>query len=351
MTASDISGVATLVRAVTAERRSRRRRATVSLAALTLTLLALVATTLMIGNTFYGPVDVVRVLLGEHVDGASFTIGTLRLPRVVLGVCAGFAFGIAGVTFQIMLRNALASPDIIGISSGAGAAAVFAIVVLGLSGFAVGAFALVGALVTASAIAALSYRTGVSGSRLILIGIGVAALLDAATTTILARAAAWDLQAAMMWLTGSLNTANWSRILPLLVACLVLVPVLLGNARSLGALRLGDDTAASLGVRVTRVRILLILAAVALVAFATSGAGPISFVAFLAGPIAARIVGPGASPLLPAGLVGAVLVIASDFAGQHLFADRLPVGVITGIIGAPYLLYLLVRMNRAGAGL
>jgi iron complex transport system permease protein len=336
---------------VTAGRRARRRRRAIVVWALAALTAAALLTMLMVGNTVYGPIEVLRVVLGDTVPGASFTVGELRLPRAVLGLFAGFAFGIAGVTFQTMLRNPLASPDIIGISSGASAAAVFGIVVLSLDDTGVSLLALAGALLTAGAIALLSNRGGLAGARLILIGIAVAAMLNAAVTAVLSRAAAWDLQTAMQWLTGSLNGATWTVVLPLVGASAMLVPVLLITARSLDTMRLGDDTAAALGVRVSRTRITLILCAVALLAFATAGAGPIAFVAFMAGPIAARLVGPGASLMLPSGLIGALLVLVADLVGQHLFATRYPVGVVTGIVGAPYLVILLIRINRSGASL
>ena len=328
----------------------RHRRGAVSIA-LVLSILIAFAVTLMMGNTFYGPVDVFRVLVGETVPGASFTIGELRLPRATMGLLAGFAFGIAGVTFQTMLRNPLASPDIIGISAGASTAAVFGIIVLSLSETEVSILALMGALATAAAIYLLSNRGGFAGTRLILIGIGVAAMLHAAITYILSRAAAWDLQTAMQWLTGSLNGATWDAVLPLAVTSLVLVPLLLAQGRGLSLLQLGDDAAASLGLRVGRTRVVLILCAVALLAFATAACGPIAFVAFMAGPIAARIVGPGASLLLPAGLVGALLVLVADLVAQFAFGTRYPVGVVTGVLGAPYLVYLLVRVNRSGGSI
>ncbi len=327
------------------------RRHGIVIGILVVAVLAVFAVTLMVGSTFYGPVDVIRVVLGESVRGASFTVGELRLPRAVLGLLAGFAFGIAGVTFQTMLRNPLASPDIIGISTGASAAAVFGVVVLSATDTVVSLLALGGAVVTAMAIYLLAGRGGFAGARLILIGIGVGAMLSSVVTYILSRAAAWDLQTAMHWLAGSLNAATWSVVLPLAIASAVLVPTLLAQGRALGVLRLGDDSAAALGVHVSRTRVLLILAAVALLAFATAAAGPIAFVAFMAGPIAARIIGPGASLLIPAGLVGALLVLVSDFIGQQVFDTRYPVGVITGVLGAPYLVFLLIRMNRSGGSL
>ena len=341
----------TSTRPVVSGRRRRARRRTGVTVALGVGVIIVFAASLMIGQTFYPVDEVVRVLLGETVPGASFTVGELRLPRAALAVLAGFAFGIAGVTFQTMLRNPLASPDIIGITAGAVAAAVFGIVVLSLGDTAVSMLAVAGGLLTALAIYLLSNKGGFAGTRLILIGIGVAAMLDAAITYILSKAPAYDLQAAMRWLTGSLNGATWSAVLPLALASLVLVPALLSRGRDLNVLRLGDDAAASLGVRLQGTRVTVIVAAVALLAFATAATGPIAFVAFMAGPIAARIVGPGGSLLLPAGLVGALLVQLADLLGQFAFDSRYPVGVVTGVLGAPFLIYLLIRTNRAGGSL
>jgi iron complex transport system permease protein len=339
------------IQTVVAERRRRLRSRRVTIAALAASTVAVFVVSLMIGQTFYSPAEVLQVILGQTVPGASFTVGELRLPRAVLGVLAGFAFGIAGVTFQTMLRNPLASPDIIGINAGASAAAVFGIVLLGLDDAAVSFLALAGALLAAGAIYLLSHRGGFAGARLILIGIGVAAMLQSVITYVLSRAAAWDLQTAMQWLSGSLNGATWDVVLPLAIACAVLVPVLVGHGPGLDMLRFGDDTAASLGVNVSRTRILMMLAAVGLLGFATAATGPIAFLAFMAGPIAARLVGAGWSLLIPAGLVGALLVLVADVIGQFAFAHRYPVGVVTGVLGAPYLIYLLIRTNRTGGSL
>lgn len=337
--------------AIMAGRRARHRRHAVATIVLGILLFALAAVALMFGNSFYTPGEIVRVMLGETVPGASFTVGELRLPRTALAILAGFAFGIAGVTFQTLLRNPLASPDIIGITEGASAAAVVGIVVLGLSGPAVSAMALAGALITAVAIYLLSNKGGFSGIRLILIGIGVAAMLQSVVSYVLSRAADWDIQMAMRWITGSLNNAAWGDVIPLAIASIVILPFLFAQAKSLGMLQLGDDSASGLGVRVTVTRLMFIVGAVALLAFATAGTGPIAFVAFMAGPIAARITGPGANLLLPSAFVGAVLVLGGDLIGQFAFDARYPVGVITGVLGAPYLIYLLIRTNRSGGSL
>ncbi|MEU1887544.1 iron chelate uptake ABC transporter family permease subunit [Micromonospora sp. WMMD987] len=330
-------------------RRSRRRYAV--LAALTAAVAGMVVVSLMVGQTFYPAGDVLRVILGETVPGASFTVGELRLPRTVLALVAGLCFGMGGVTFQTMLRNPLASPDIIGISSAASAAAAFAIIVLGLGETGVSVFAIVAALGVAVLIYLLSFTDGVTGTRLVLIGIGIAAMLNSVTAYVLDQAGQWDLQAATRWLNGSLNGSTWDETVPVLVALAVCGPLLLSQARSLTMLQLGDDTAAALGTRRERTRLVSIVAAVGLIAFATSATGPIAFVAFLSGPIAARLVRSGGSPLLPSALVGALLVLVADFLGQFAFDVRFPVGVITGVLGAPYLIHLLVRTNRAGGSL
>jgi iron complex transport system permease protein len=329
-------------------RASRRR---VVVAVLAVLVVVAFAVTLMVGRTFYPPGDVVRVVLGQDVPGASFTVGRLRLPRAVLAVVAGLSFGLAGVTFQTMLRNPLASPDVIGITSGASAAAVFAIVALSLSGTAVSLTAIVAALGVALLVYTLAFKDGVAGTRLILIGIGVAAMSKSITSYVLSKAGAWDFAEALRWLTGSLNGTTWDATVPALLALAVLGPVLLARTRDLAALQLGDDTASALGVRLERTRVVAIVAAVGLIAFATAACGPIAFVSFLAGPIAARLVGPNGSLLVPAALVGALLVLVADLAGQFAFGTRFPVGVVTGVLGAPYLLYLIARSNRVGGSL
>jgi iron complex transport system permease protein len=332
-------------------RRRRMRRHVLVVATLLCLVVATFALTLSLGQSFTPPGDVIRVLLGENVQGAAFAVGQLRLPRAALSVLAGLSFGLGGVAFQIMLRNPLASPDIIGISSGASAAAVFAIVALSLKGPIVSVLAVVAGLGVALTVYGLSSRNGVAGTRLILVGIGVSAMLESVIAYILSQAPAWSLQEAIRWLSGSVNGAQLGQAAPLLLALIVFGGLLLSRARDLEALRLGDDTAAALGVGVSRTRIMIIVAAVGMIASATAVTGPIAFVAFLSGPIAARIVGNNGSILIPAALVGAVLVLAGDYAGQFLLPSRYPVGVVTGALGAPYLIFLIVRVNRTGGSL
>jgi iron complex transport system permease protein len=336
---------------VIANRRRRARRHAVVLCVLLALVVVIFAVTLSIGQSITPLGDVLRVLIGEPVPGAAFSVGQLRLPRAVMSMLAGLCFGLGGVAFQVMLRNPLASPDIIGITSGAGAAAVFAIVVLSMSGPMVSVVAIVAGLGVALLVYGLSFRNGVAGTRLILVGIGVSAMLQSVIAYILQSAPAWSLQEAMRWLTGSVNGAQLDQALPLLLALLFFGGLLISRSQDLEALRLGDDMAAALGTRVPQTRMLVIVAAVGLIASATAATGPIAFVAFLSGPIAGRIVRNDGSLLIPSALTGAVLVLAADYVGQHLLPGRYPVGVVTGALGAPYLIYLIVRVNRIGGSL
>ena len=333
-----------------AGRRRRRRRFAAVVTALALVALALWWATVMIGDTWYSPGEVLAVMRGERVPGASFAVGRRRLPHAIIGLLAGLAFGMAGTTSQTMLRNQLASPDIIGITSGASASAVFAILVLDWSGLRVTVLAIVCGLATAALIYVLSGSGRSQGGRLILIGIGISSMFTSVISYLQQRASIYDVSDAMRWLSGSLSSTSWDQVPILAGAVVACGTVLLVLGRDLGPLTLGEETATGLGVPVVRIRLLLILTMVALSAFATATTGPIAFVSFLAGPIAARLVGRTDRTLLvPAALTGAVIVLGCDLVAQHLLPTRLPVGVVTGIVGAPYLILQLLRINRQGA--
>lgn len=336
---------------IVASRQHRLQRYTMVVVVLLAIITALFILTLTLGQSYTPLSDVARVLMGEQVTGASFTVGQLRLPRALLSILAGLSFGLGGVAFQTMLRNPLASPDIVGITSGASAAAVFAIVVLGMKGPSVSILAVAAGLGVAVLVYGLSFRNGVAGTRLILVGIAVSAMLESVIAYILSTAPSWTLQEAMRWLTGSVNGAQLSQTLPLLLSLIIFGGLLLSRARDLDALRMGDDMAAALGVRVSATRMIVIVSAVGIIASATAVTGPIAFVAFLSGPIAARIVGTSGSLLIPSALIGAILVLGGDYVGQFLLPSRYPVGVVTGALGAPYLLYLIIRANRSGGSL
>ncbi|MBW4841577.1 MAG: iron chelate uptake ABC transporter family permease subunit, partial [Paenibacillaceae bacterium] len=255
---------------------------------------------------------------------------------------------ISGYTFQTMLRNPLANPNVIGITSGSSAAAVFCIVVLHASETLVSIASVIAGLVTVTIIYLLSRGKAFSIGRLILIGIGLQAMLDAVISYLLLVGAQQDIPAALRWLTGSLNGSQLRELPPLVAAVFVFAPVIIMLGKHLDLLELGEQSASSLGVATDKTRIILILSSVFMIAIATATTGPIAFVSFLAGPIARRLTGVGFSNVIPAGLVGVNLVLAADLIGQFAFEYRFPVGIITGLIGAPYLIFLLIQMNRKG---
>lgn len=294
--------------------------------------------------------DVVATLAGQGRPDTDFVVRTLRLPRGLAAVLVGAAFGLSGAIFQRIARNPLASPDIIGVTAGAAACAVLTIVMLDGTADHVTLGALAGATIASIAISLLSYRRGVTGYRLVLVGIGVTAMLTSTTSYLMTRAEIYDAQRAMVWLTGSLNGRGWDQVRPLGWVLAVLTPVALALGRHLRMLDLGDDAAAGLGTRVGGVRSGLLLIGVVLSAVAVSCAGPIGFVALVSPQIARRLVRGSVAALLPSAAVGAALLAASDLVARRLFAPtELPVGIVTAVLGAPYLLWLLARANRIGS--
>ena len=333
---------------IMAGRRKRQRRWLFVTSLLVVLASALSCAMLLSGNTIYPVQDVIRALLGDQIQGVSFAVQTIRLPRMVAGVFAGFAFGIAGAVFQTMLRNPLANPNVIGITTGSSAAAVFSIVILHASGAVVSFVSVIAGFATVLVIYLLSRGKSFSIGRLILIGIGIQAMLNAVISYLLLISAEQDVPAALRWLSGSLNGSQLPELPPLIISVIILAPIVVMLGKHLSLLELGEESATSLGVSTDKTRIILILSSVCMIALATSITGPIAFVSFLAGPIAKRLVGTGFTHLIPAGFVGINLVLAADLIGQFAFEVRYPVGIITGIIGAPYLIYLLIRMNRKG---
>ena len=326
-------------------------RAVAVTTALSATAFVVFVWSLTIGDFPIALSDVVATLRGDGTSEHEFIVRTLRLPRGLAGLAVGAAFGLSGAIFQRLANNQLASPDIIGVNAGAAVAAVFAIVVVHASGTAVTVAALTGAAATAIATYLLAYRRGVTGYRLILVGIGVAAILNALVQYLLTRAEIYDAQQAVVWLTGSLNGRTWDDVRPVAVTLAVVVPIVVVVARQLRALELGDDAARGLGVRVERSRGLLLLAGVALAAVATASAGPIGFVALIAPQITRQLVGGRSLGLMPAAACGALLVVAADLVARRVFAPtELPVGVVTAVLGAPYLLVLIARSGRGLTG-
>ena len=313
---------------------------------LVILLFGLALADLVLGHRAYSMNDLIGTVWGQGDEGTRFVILQLRLPRTLIGCVAGLAFGMAGIGFQHLLRNMMASPDIIGITAGANTAAIFGIVVLGLSGMPLACLAVMGGLLTALLVMALAWRGSFDPTRLILIGIGVAAGFNALGSWLMIRSDQWDIQTATRWLTGSLADAQWTDLPILATATLLGAMLLLALDRNVSTLQLGQEMAAGLGVRVSRVQFQVIIVGVLLLSVATATTGPISFVSFLSGPIATVLVGRGASALIQSGLVGGCLVLGSDIVAQHLPSAQVPVGIITSIVGGPVLIAIMVLMTR-----
>lgn len=343
-------GVPPLAATLRMRRRATRRHTLAVVALLLLGVVFLAALSLSLGNTNYSPAEVWLALTGQHVPGASYAVKELRLPRTVLGLVAGLSLGAGGATFQMLLRNQLASPDIIGISAAASAAGAVGIVLLGLSATATSVLALLASLLMAAFILMFSFRDGFSSGRFILVGIGCAAVVQSIITYTLSKASAWDLPTVARWMTGSLNGATWTITAPAAVATLVCVPVLCLLEHQLRTLLFGQSTAISLGMKPRVVQSTALITAVAAVAVATAACGPIAFVAFMSGPIAVRLCGYRAPRILCAALLGALLVMGADLVGSNVLGTRYPVGVVTGALGAPFLIAVLIRSQRNEGG-
>jgi iron complex transport system permease protein len=316
-----------------------------------LSVVVLVLLVLAIGTGEYpiSPGDVVKALFGAGDAGTSFVVRTLRLPRALTALLVGGTLGAAGAIFQSITRNPLGSPDIIGFEAGASAAAVAAILAFSAGTGTIALCAVGGGLATALAVYLLAYRGGVQGYRLVLVGIGVGSMLYALTDWLLTRARLDDAVSAYVWLTGSLNGRGWEHVRPLAIALAVLLPCVALLARPLRMMELGDDAAKALGVRVEPTRLALAVVGVGLTAAAVASAGPIAFVA-LASPQIARRLTHATGPGIPAAmLTGAALLLASDLIAQRLFpSTELPVGVVTGVLGGLYLMWLLFHEWRRG---
>lgn len=317
-----------------------------------LVVLLLVAGVGLVGGLATGevPIPAGRVLAwlgGQGETSDHFILSGLRLPRVLTGLLVGVALGMAGDMFVTVTRNPLATPDIVGITSGAGTAAVTAIVLGYASTSAVGFAALGGALTTGLLMYALAWRSGLSGYRLVLVGIGVGSLAQSLTTYLLAEGELTAVGQAVVWLTGSLNARTNAHAALVGVALLVLVPLAVLLTRASRTLGLGDDLATGLGVRVDRIRLATLGVAAALAAVGTAAAGPVLFVPLLATSIARRVSRASGPALGASAATGAALLLLCDLVARRVFAPvELPVGVVTGVLGGPLLLALLAATNR-----
>lgn len=303
---------------------------------------------LVLGAYGAGPGDVIQALLsgGAGPEGVGFIVFDLRLPRALVALLAGSGLGMAGALLQGVTRNPLAAPSILGLSQGAAAAAVAGLVFApGLSTGAVSALAFAGSAVASLLLYLFAWRDGLAPARLILVGVGLAAIGAALTTLTVTLGELYRVERALVWLMGSVHGSGWTEVRALAPAVLVVGPLAWAGSRSLDVLGLGEDVAQELGSRVVRSRVVFLGAAVVLTGASVAAAGSVAFVGLMAPHLARRLVGPRMSVTLPAtALMGALLVVAADMVARTVFAPtELPCGIVTAVLGAPFFLYLLLR--------
>jgi iron complex transport system permease protein len=326
------------------------RRAAVVALGLAVLLAVVCVTYLSVGESFVPPSEVLKVVLGQPSPD-ELVVGTLRLPRMVTGLFVGLAFGVAGALIQTVARNPLASPDIIGISQGASALTVGAMTFGVTSYTALPYLSVVGGIAAAALVYVFAWRGGLHATRFVLIGIGFAIALRSVTTLFLTKGDYLVAQQAQVWMTGSLNGRGWQEATPLGWVLLALLPGVLWAAYAQRSVSTDDDTATALGVRLGGTRLGLVLLGVVLASVATGAAGPVDFVALLAPQIARRLTRTAQIPLLCSALAGAVIVVLADLLARKLLAPtELPVGVLTAAVGAPYLIWLIIRSRTGTAG-
>ncbi|MFI6940562.1 FecCD family ABC transporter permease [Streptomyces sp. NPDC050418] len=324
------------------------RRAVAVASGLVLLLAVSCVAYLCVGEAFVAPGNVLKVLLGG-TSPDELVVEELRLPRLVVALLVGSAFGVAGALIQTVARNPLASPDVIGISQGASALTV-ASMTLGVTSYSVLPYlSVAGGVLAAALVYLFAWRGGLHATRFVLIGIGFAIALRSVTTLFMTKGDYLVAQQAQIWMTGSLNGRGWPEASVLAPILLVLVPAVAWAARAQRTVSLDDDTATALGVRLGRVRLGLVALGVVLASVATGAAGPVDFVALLAPQIARRLTRTAQIPLVSSALMGAVIVVLADLLARRLFSPtELPVGVLTAAVGAPYLIWLIIRSRSVG---
>ncbi|CAG7638648.1 FecCD family ABC transporter permease [Paenibacillus allorhizosphaerae] len=331
--------------------KARAIRAYAVLSAFVVLILAVFVVSMNTGFTRLSPLEVFSTLFGGGTDKQKLILFEFRLPRIVISVLVGCGLALSGAILQGLSRNPLADPGILGINSGAGLAVVLFIsfypVKTAAPAFMLPVLALVGAGLIAALIYALSYKRGIgiSPTRLILVGIAVAAGIGAAMIVLTIRLEPQNYQFVAIWLAGSIWGTNWKFVLALLPWIIVLIPYVIYKANVLNVLNLGDQAAAGLGVRLERERLTLLASAVALAASCVAVGGGIGFVGLIGPHLARQLIGPKHQFLLPASaLAGGLLLIIADTIGRTMLQpSEIPTGIVVAVIGAPYFLYLLAK--------
>jgi len=310
----------------------------------------LIAVAVLASSTSMGLGETISGLLGTGDPGAVLIVREFRLPRIVVGVLVGAGLGAAGCLTQALAGNRLATPDLLGVNEGASAAVVAA--AAGSATGTVGAWWLgpIGAVAAAVLVVLCAGGAGTAGYRVLVVGIGVSTFVGAVSDLVMSRENDNTAGGVFLWAVGSLNGRDWSVGTPLLIILLVLLPLTLAAGHRLQLLRFDDDMAAALGADLRKVRAAALALAVALAGVAVGVGGPIGFVALAAPILAQRLAGPTRVPVVGSALVGAALITAADALGRVVAPVELPVGVVTSVLGGPFLLWVLFRTDRTSTG-
>lgn len=294
-----------------------------------------------VGRTF-------RAVFGQGDRFDVLLVQKFRLGRIVAGLTAGAALGLAGCLTQTLARNRLATPELLGVNDGATAAVLLSVTLSATGTLGAWWAGPLGALAAVVVVTTVSGGLGQRGYRVLVVGLAMSALASAITQVVLSRRSLSSAGSLYVWTSGSLNGRGYSVAVPVLIGLAVLVPAALAVARHLSVLRFDDATAASVGVRPDRVRLVCMLLAVALAGLAVGVCGPVAFVALASPVIAARLAGPLRVPLIGSMLTGAVMVVVADTVGRIAFSgSELPVGVVTTVLGGPFLLWVLLGRSAA----
>ncbi|MEU3831592.1 FecCD family ABC transporter permease [Streptomyces microflavus] len=332
-----------------ADRKARSRRTVLTVAVLAVLLTGLLVASVLLGGVGrVDPADVLPAAFGMRTGLADYMIFRIRVPRALAALLSGALFGLAGALYQRLIRNPLATPDIVGISAGAGAGATTVLLFAPALPLGAPLAAVTGSLVLLAAVYVLSLRGGLNTYRLVLVGIGLSGVCTAYTNYLFSVADQHSIAVAMRWLIGSVNGVDWTGAATLAIGLVVCALCAARLGRPLGSMSLGDELATGLGTSVPAARVAVLALGAGAAALATSVVGPIGFVSLISGPIAARLVGADrAFGLAP--FVGAALVLGADVLAQNApLISPVPTGVLTALLGAPYFVWLILR-RRPGA--
>lgn len=309
-----------------------------------------------LGDMKINPVTVVSVFFGGGTEMEKLVVQSFRLPRIIVALVVGMSLAVTGGILQGMIRNPLASPDVLGITGGASTAVVLFLAIFSNDSNALTVSiqwmplaAFIGSAVAGVLVYIFAWKNGVSPVRLVLIGIGLSALFQALTTMMMLLGPIYRASQANIWITGTVHGSTWTNVFTIVPWALTLMLVAFFMARKVNVLGLGDDVATSVGTSVQKLRFMLLLISTALIGSSVAFAGGIGFVGLMAPHMARRLVGSVYGALLPvSALIGAILVMMADLIGRTMFSPlEIPAGVFTAGIGAPYFIYLLFKTRNA----